>query len=224
MNAEERKPRIAISAENFNFQNYVDAIRAAGGEPEVFDPQKGVGYYDGLVLPGGGDVDPRLYGQSNTFSKFVKPELDALERDCLELFAEAGKPVLGICRGQQLINVAYGGSLIQDLRSEIIHHDDGPDDVYHEVKAIRKSFLTPLYGYRFKVNSSHHQAVIIPGTGFESVLIADDGTVEATQHESLPIYTVQFHPERMGLGLNSEECADGLKLIRWFVEECGRKE
>ncbi len=218
---EKRKTRIAISAQSYEFENYVTALQAAGAEVEVFDPEKGAGYYDGLVLPGGGDVDPRLYGRPDKSCEYVNPELDALDASCLELFVRLGKPVLGICRGQQLINVAYGGNLIQDISSVISHRSSEIGrDVYHRVEAVRKSFLTELYGQSFTVNSTHHQAVLDLAPGFEILLSAEDGIVEAIEHQDLPIYGVQFHPERMCLGLNSEECADGLKLLVWFVRQC----
>ena len=218
---EERKTRIAISVEGYEFENYLTALQAAGAEVEVFDPLKGVGYYDGLVLPGGGDVDPRLYGQKDKACEYVNPEMDALDASVLEMFASLGKPVLGICRGQQLINVAYGGSLIQDISSVIKHRTgDSERDAYHKVEAVKPGFLTELYGQRFTVNSTHHQAVLNLAPGFEVLANAEDGIVEAIGHEDLPIYAVQFHPERMCLGHNSEECADGLKLLSWFVEKC----
>ncbi|MCR5068084.1 MAG: gamma-glutamyl-gamma-aminobutyrate hydrolase family protein [Erysipelotrichaceae bacterium] len=223
--SEKRKARIAISVEGFQFINYLNALRDAGAEAEVFDPEKGAGWYDGLVIPGGGDVDPRLYGQSNKFCEYVRPEVDAVDASCLELFARLGKPVLGICRGQQLINVAYGGSLIQDIRSQLMHHTDvDGETVCHGVSAVRDSFLTELYGRQFTVNSSHHQAVLNLARGFEILLSAEDGIIEAIKHQDLPIYGVQFHPERMRPELDGPPCADGLKLLRWFVEECRKSE
>ena len=218
---ENRKTRIAISAQSYEFENYVTALQAAGAEAETFDPQKGAGYYDGLVVPGGGDVDPRLYGQQDKACEYVNPDLDALDASVLELFASLGKPVLGICRGQQLINVAYGGSLIQNISSPLSHRTGQPDrDAYHPVTIVRDCFLADLYGREFTVNSSHHQAVLNLAPGFEVLANAEDGIVEAIGHEDLPIYAVQFHPERMCLQRNSEECADGMKLLVWFVEKC----
>ncbi|MBR5048606.1 MAG: gamma-glutamyl-gamma-aminobutyrate hydrolase family protein [Erysipelotrichaceae bacterium] len=221
MSEEKRKARIAISNEGFQYINYFNALQDAGAQAEVFDPQKGVGWYDGLLIPGGGDVDPRLYGQSNRYCEYVRPEVDAIDASCLEMFARLGKPVLGICRGQQLINVAYGGSLIQDIRSELKHHTevDG-ETISHRVSASRRSFLSELYGEEFTVNSSHHQAVLNLAMGFEVLLTAEDGIVEAIQHQSLPIYGVQFHPERMRENLDGPPCADGMKIIRWFVSRC----
>ncbi len=216
-----RKTRIAVSAQSYEFEKYITALEAAGAKAEAFDPEKSAGYYDGLVLPGGGDVDPRLYGQSDKACQFVNPEMDALDASCLEMFAALGKPVLGICRGQQLINVAYGGNLIQDISSVVKHRNDEMGiEVYHPVEAVKPSFLTQLYGRRFTVNSTHHQAVLNLAPGFEILLSAEDGIVEAIQHQDLPIYGVQFHPERMCLGRNREECADGMKLLVWFVEKC----
>lgn len=218
---EKRKTRIAISAQSYEFENYVTALQAAGAEVEVFDPEKGAGYYDGLVLPGGGDVDPRLYGRQDKTCEYVNSQMDALDASCLELFARLGKPVLGICRGQQLINVAYGGNLIQDISSPISHRSSEIGrDVYHRVEAVKPCFLTELYGQSFTVNSTHHQAVLDLAPGFEILLSGEDGIVEAIEHQDLPIYGVQFHPERMCLGRNSEECADGLKLLVWFVRQC----
>ena len=171
------------------FPNYYNALTALGAEVSYTDPET----CDGLVLPGGGDVDPSLYGQENQGSRGIDAERDAREISVLRYFWEHNKPVLGICRGCQVINVAFGGSLHQDIPGH--GRTDGQD---HQHKASTEDpFLRAIYGERFVVNSAHHQSVDRLGEGLTAVQWADDGTIEAIRHESLPVFAVQWHPERL---------------------------
>ena len=101
--------------------NYLNALTALGAAPEALDQPADPSGYDGLLLPGGGDIDPQRYGQEVNGSRWVKPELDALQFAVLDAFVKAKRPVFGICRGHQLLNVYFGGSLIQDIESPIQH-------------------------------------------------------------------------------------------------------
>ena len=204
--------------------NYVNALRELGCEVKVtqvpLDPEN----FDGLLLPGGTDVDPLRYGEDNDGSRGIDDELDALQFEMLDRFVKARKPVFGICRGEQLINVYFGGSLYQDLPTADHHryiYERNEDNV-HESTAEKDSFLARLYGTKFRHNSSHHQAVKEIGTGLEICSHADDGVVEAFYHETLPVYGVQWHPERMCFALKREDTIDGSLVLSWFIEEVCR--
>jgi putative glutamine amidotransferase len=134
---------------------------------------------------------------------------------------ELEKPIFGICRGHQLINVALGGSLIQHLPTAKDHeHIRLGLDRVHPCTADPDSWIAGIYGTRFAVNSSHHQGVDRPGKGLRTVLCAPDGVIEAMQHETLPVWSVQFHPERMCYAHRREDTVDGSLLFRFFLEKC----
>ena len=201
-------------------RNYINALTLSGAEPEtgaVIHPEN----CDGLLLPGGPDVNPSLYGQDKAPETEFDSALDTLQLEVLRRFMELGKPVFGICRGHQLINVALGGSLIQHLPTAKDHeHIRLGLDRVHPCTADPDSWIAGIYGTRFAVNSSHHQGVDRPGKGLRTVLCAPDGVIEAMQHETLPVWSVQFHPERMCYAHRREDTVDGSLLFRFFLEKC----
>ncbi len=235
-----RRPRIAIPEIDQNVRNYTRAVLAAGMEPVVISVQSEqvqqkfqqeyldysefhVEGYDALLLPGGGDVNPARYGQENRGSIMVMDALDELQFAMLDDFVKCKKPVLGICRGHQVINVYFGGTLIQHLPEAFRHFRelDEPDKV-HGCIARKGSWLEKIYGREFFHNSAHHQAVERPGEG----LVIDshcleDGTVEAMHHCTLPVYSVQWHPERMCLDLERDDTVNGLPVMQFFSRVCG---
>lgn len=219
-------PRILLSKSKNSAEAYEHAIRAAGGEPvSAYCPGVDLSY-DGLVLCGGDDVAPCRYGQENNGSKDIDPDRDAAEFALLEAFIQAGKPILGICRGHQILNIALGGTLIQDLPAPagLFHtHDDTLDkDKIHPVHAASGSWFEETWGSMFSVNSHHHQAVDKLGEGFVAQLWSESGVVEGMVHQSLPILCVQFHPERMCLDRRREDTADGLPIFQKFLQMCGK--
>ncbi len=204
--------------------NYVNALRELGCEAKITEVPVDVQDYDGLLLPGGTDVDPVRYKEEIDGSKNIDEKLDILQFEMLDRFVKAAKPVFGICRGEQLINVYFGGSLYQDLPTADHHryiHERNEDNV-HESTAEEDSFLARLYGTDYRTNSSHHQSVKRPGKGLHVCSHADDGVIEAFYHESLPIYGVQWHPERMCFAFKREDTVDGSLVLRWFIEEVCR--
>ncbi len=171
-----------------NFPNYVKALEFCGAVIECERPEG----CDALLLPGGGDVNPALYGQENIASDRIDDERDRRESELFRLFLQRGLPIFGVCRGAQMINVLLGGTLHQDIPG---HRQDGNDELRHGSRTVDPLLLS-LYGERFVVNSTHHQAIDRLGEGLRAVQWADDGTVEAIRHETLPIFAVQWHPER----------------------------
>ena len=153
---------------------------------------------DGLLLPGGWDVDPSLYGEAK--DEKVGPidrELDDTE---LRLFAEARErelPVLGICRGQQVINVAMGGSLVQHLEGHEVR-EHGRSHLAHTIEVDPDSELgRAARDHQIRVNTFHHQAIKALAPGLQQTAHAEDGTVEGVESDDGLIVAVQCHPEEL---------------------------
>ncbi len=180
---------------------YMEAVREAGGVPVMLFDSAGeadilAARLDGLLLSGGDDVDPALYGQPNTASHSVDAGRDAMEVALLQAFMVAGKPVLGICRGIQLMAAALGGSLYQHIPDEL--HVPHPFGQRHEMLVRRGTFLSAFLPERVQVNSTHHQSVRALPPGFLTAAVAPDGVIEAMQAvDGSAVYGVQFHPERL---------------------------
>ncbi len=160
--------------------------------------------FDGLVLPGGGDIDPRYYGaKGGRHLLELDPEFDRFQLECTLKALEMGTPILGICRGMQLLNVAAGGTIKQSISSFIDHFSVRcVDDARlrrrpsHHISISRSSSLAGmLQTEETKVNSFHRQAVEGLAPGFKAVAWADDETIEAIEHTSGFRLGVQFHPE-----------------------------
>jgi len=192
--------------------DYEESIRRAGGEVRVLDrtadkPADVIAAVDGVLLPGGGDVRPSVYGEP------AHPTFDPAEagRDDYELelarrALEANLPLLAICRGVQVLNVACGGSLVQDIADQIgttVNHTlrEPPHAIAHEVWIADGSLLEKLMQERLEgdtcpVNSRHHQAPRNLGTGLVASATAPDGVIEAIEDPSKRFCLgVQWHPE-----------------------------
>ena len=212
-------------------QAYIDAVCAAGGVPVILpiitdaaaisDMLRRV---DGVLMIGGEDIDPKYYGEAPI------PELgevnaprDTYEDILIHLCFEAGLPLLGICRGEQVINVILGGTLWQDIpsqvpQSKVCHKAPEGEAAMHKVTVAEGSVLASMVGSGdFNVNSFHHQAVKDVAPGFKVTAVSEDGLVEAIERvdDVTRIVAVQFHPEKM--------LADGdttfLPLFKWLVAE-----
>jgi putative glutamine amidotransferase len=216
------KPLIGITTANvtasqtgwlFNraYTGIPKAVAAAGGLPVLIptsvDTETLRALYervDGLLLPGGSDINPAVYG-ADPHPTTAPPDTD---RDRAEIQAARwavadDKPLLGICRGHQLLNVALGGTLIQDIPSQIattLIHDVPPPAPRsmpaHEVQIMPQSRLAQLMGLGAVVNSLHHQAVAQPATGAAVTAFAPDGIIEALElPDKTFVVSVQWHPE-----------------------------
>lgn len=150
----------------------------------------------------------------------MDPARDAAEYALIDAFLQADKPIFGICRGHQLLNVYFGGSLIQHIPTAEDHVIHDRVDSVHGVCAEPDSILAGLYGREFPVNSAHHQAVDRVGKGLFVTASALDGTVEALEHESLPVMSVQWHPERISCEKRRADASNGEILITHFIDFC----
>ena len=213
-------PLIQISGVSGRMDNYCAAIREAGGEPRpgyapAYDPN-----CVGLVLCGGEDVAPHRYGQENCGSQ--PPDLlrDEAELALFEAYFRAGKPILAICRGMQLVNVALGGTLIQDLPDHLRPFHTGTKDCVHPIRTAEGSLLHQLLGPTPQVNSSHHQALDWLGEGLRAEGWSEGGVIEAVTHAAFPLLAVQFHPERMSFGKRREDTVDGAPIFHHFLSLC----
>lgn len=193
--------------------NYANAVLRAGNVPVVLPCTQDktmvramMSHVDALLLPGGGsDVDPALFGaERSPFIGEIVLERDAFEYLLLDEAVAARKPVLGICRGIQVINVYFGGTLYQDLATEykapLLQHQrpDKEWDVVHDIQIAPGSRLGALLGVdRAGVNSTHHQACARVAPGFRVSATSSDGVIEAIESLDYPILGVQFHPERL---------------------------
>lgn len=196
------RPRVAITlgarTKPEVIQTYVRYLEASGADAEIVLPGQAIPWseIDGLVLGGGADVDPTTYGQEPHAMTEVELERDALELPAAHHALEIGLPILGICRGFQLLNVVMGGSLVQHLDGH--SRDDGGHSTQHRATLAENTRLASIIGKPdVLVNSSHHQAVrpenLAPGLTPSAT--THDGLIEAFENDQ--ILAVQWHPERI---------------------------
>ena len=211
---------------------YFPALQQAGGLPVMLpmtddpaDLSQLLEGMDGLLLTGGADVDPALYGEGRLpATRPVFRDLDDFELALVCLALERDVPTLGICRGMQVINVALGGTLIQDLPTQhpgghLHAQETPPNEPSHSVSVRRNTLLHQLAGAEvMDVNSKHHQAVRDVAPGLVVSARSDDGVIEAVEMPTRRyLCAVQWHPELMW-------ATDGVQraLMRQFVEACLR--
>jgi putative glutamine amidotransferase len=190
-------------------RRYADAVAAAGGIPVLLPPEPGIGdalaRLDGLMLSGGGDIDPARYGaQPSPQLASVREERDAAEFALLDAAMSLRLPVLGICRGMQVINVARGGSLHQHLPDVVGHDGHAPVPGafgQHELRVAEGSRLSSILGLQedrpIPTPTHHHQAVDCLGKGLTATAWTADGTIEALEADGGDqfLVAVQWHPE-----------------------------
>lgn len=216
-------------------RDYETAIRLAGGEPRRLeigrdDPDEVIRSVHAVLLPGGGDVDPSYYGEPR-HPTFEGPETgrDELEIALANRVREVDMPLLAICRGIQLLNVARGGSLIQDIPDQVpgalTHVRREPaDSIAHDVRVEQQSQLAALLrasapdrAVTLAVNSRHHQAIKRLGDGLVVTATASDGVIEAVEDPAMRFcVAVQWHPE------NFHRTGEFSALFRGFIEACRR--
>lgn len=210
-------------------RDYVDAVEAAGGRSVLLlpsaasEPPSLPDFLDGILFSGGGDIDPLLFGEEPLREcGEISPLRDRFELRLCHLALEKGLPLLGICRGMQVMNIAAGGSIYQDILAQtgstLKHSQQAPrTHATHSVLPEENSLLAAIWSKkRIAVNSFHHQAVARLGEGFSVAARSPDGTVEAIQRRDVPFALgVQWHPEAMK---NEEQAL----LLSAFVQAAGQ--
>ena len=192
-------------------ERYVDAVRRAGARSLILAPgdawmAEDLDRFDGVLLLGGGDVDPVRYGGAAHDHVYgVEPDRDTLEIALVDDVLQADLPLLAICRGLQVLNVALGGTLhahVPDLPGAIAHGvPGGGSATVHDVRLAPGSRVAAAAGRTELASSSHHhQAVDRLGTGLVAVGWTEDGLVEAVEHEAGWVVGVQWHPEHTAAG------------------------
>jgi len=211
---------------DFTNEAYTSALVAAGALPIVLpsllsEVEGLLALCDGILLPGGFDIDPDLYGEDRSpLCEKVERDSDLFQLKVLGSAHEKGIPVLGICKGCQMINIYYGGTLYQDLslsgeRGTIHAQGKNDDPLFHTVTLLNESRLHRLFSCTtLEVNSFHHQGIAKLGRGLRATALCDDGFIEAIERSEGPwCIGVQWHPEAMMMA--SKEM---LPLFIAFVE------
>ncbi|MBR3841346.1 MAG: gamma-glutamyl-gamma-aminobutyrate hydrolase family protein [Erysipelotrichales bacterium] len=223
------KPRILITArECMNGDNpawqvnkaYTEAIIKAGGIPVICPPQaleqlEIIGdLCEGMLVTGGDDLEPSLYNQpKHPTTVCADYALDKMDMELISYFYKFRKPILGICRGIQSINVAFGGTLYQDLPSEYVPmREDGHSKTEHLVYFEKGTYGEQVFGKVFMVNSYHHQAIKALGNGLTVSGVSEDGIIEAVEGRDL--FAVQWHPEKL------VDVEEHMRLFVDFIDMC----
>jgi len=211
----EEGPYLALTVD----ADYTDLVEGAGGIPFVIASHEAgaeavLDRLDGLLVTGGADLDPEVYGhERHPLTDPPERERDALELALVRGAMRRGMPVLGICRGNQLIAAALGGTLHQHVDGHAVA--DRPSDAVHDVEVVAGSRLAAVLGAgRLGVNSLHHQAVADPGP--ELVVcarLAGDDLIEGVEHPTAPVLGVQWHPERQS------DRSIPHRLFGWLLEQ-----
>lgn len=213
--------RIFIYGSREVCKNYAEALDGCGAMGIFAENPAYADCCDGLLLPGGADIDPSLYGAENLGSVGINRKRDLAELALVKNFCESRRPILGICKGLQILNVALGGDLIQDLPTSSTHRwEEATGDKVHQITVPTDSFLFPLYGKAFSVNSAHHQAVDRPAAALKIAATATDGVIEALENRERKLYAVQFHPERMSFRKKRADTVDGRYIFEFFLNLC----
>ena len=227
------KPRIGVTCSPRRgpayYAAYLRAVEAAGGEPVTLDPQPDgleadqaaamIHSIDGLLVPGGWDVDPPAYGEvRQEETPDVDPPLDLTEIALVRAAVDEGVPVFGICRGQQVINVALGGSLRQHIDGHD-YHGHPRDLLTHSIDVVPGSELSKVApGDRLMVNSLHHQSVKEVAPGLHATAHSPDGVVEGIESADGMIVAVQCHPEEL-----FAQQGWAMELFRSFVDRVAER-
>lgn len=229
-----KKPVIAVSGSSkpdpqgkhrFGLHtDYLEAVSFVGAIPlipfnkaELDDVRFLAENHDGLILTGGPDINPVCYRSTpHPLTINIDNLRDTFELGLIDQFVRLQKPILGICRGTQLLNVFFGGTLFQDIESELgISH---PFNSEHYVVCDMRNTLTELFGNKFFVNSLHHQAIAELGQDLRVLVRSENSNlVEAFEHKSLPIIGVQWHPERMVLLEQASKLTNMKLLFEKFI-------
>ena len=213
---------------NKSTNNYIRAIEQFKGAPRILYPgvpKSQFANLDGLLLTGGPDIDPSYYGEEAHETTDINIDRDKLELPLFERAIKDDLPVFGICRGIQIMNVAIGSNLYQDIPSQFadrLTHKilENEDDSWHNIVIQQGSLLNEITSNRVaEVNSRHHQAIKVIGDGFTVTAQSKDGIIEAIEDRSKRfVLGVQYHPERMFKEPSSKELKEhAARLFEAFI-------
>ena len=212
-------------------QSYINALKAVNADSYICsfssDTDEAACIFDGLLVTGGGDVNPDLYNAAWDPATNADPDfVDFADIALINSFLKANKPIFGICRGIQVINVALGGTLIQDLNTcgkdivENHHYQSKQAPAIEMGKPAHNAIFTPesllysIFGPQYPVNSYHHQAVDRIADGLNVTCYSDDGIIEGFEDLDRKLFAVQWHPERL------THDNKHLELFRRFINMC----
>ena len=213
---------------DYVYRDYAESIIMTGGLPVII-PQipedmipQAIAGIDGLVLSGGYDIAPDLYGEDpHRGIGYVMRSIDVFYMSIIGKALDASLPILGICKGLQALNVALGGTLYQDMEesgSPLAHEQRAQRGFpSHAVSILEGTLLHSILGGRQMVNSFHHQAIKDLAPGLVASAHASDGIIEAVEMPDRPVMAVQWHPEMMARAGGSETM---LKIFKHFVDAC----
>lgn len=207
--------RVFIWGEEKNYGEYAEALRFCGAEPVFSLDVAESDACDSLLLPGGGDIHPKYYGEEIVDCRGLDEARDEAEWELMKRFTVNGRPILGVCRGMQVLNVFFGGTLKQHVEDHA--GLGGGVERIHKTKAAEGSAFSCWWGDEFSVNSSHHQAVGVLARCLRPVQKSEDGVVEAFTHGGLPVLGVQWHPERQMGENRTAGLVDGALVYRYFL-------
>lgn len=203
----EKPCAVVVDYDTKSSQSVIEKLEEADFDVDRIEDIKSLDMskYDALVIPGGNNITPSVYGAERDEHTYkTNLEKDHLQIEAVQMFARAGKPVLGVCRGEQLVNVAFGGTIDQ--------HIPGWHKYYRDVKIQEGTWLYDEFGDTVHAYHFHHQCVEKLGKGLVATQWdAEDGRIEGYVHESLPVYGLQWHPDGMDDG-------DGLVVFKSFRE------
>lgn len=209
-------------------EDYVKAVEKAGGIPLLLPPIASeadivaqCNLCDGFIFSGGVDINPLCYGKQPYINlSSTNLQMDKYQIALCKIILEKDKPLLGICRGHQILNIALGGTLFQDLSeiptSTFKHVQQSKRcDVSHKVSIKDNSILSELFGNELYVNSYHHQSISDLGEGLDVIATAEDGIVESVQFKDKKfVLGIQWHPEMLLTGSD-----DMLPLFKTLVKK-----
>ena len=185
--------KVFIYDNGLNLQNYVSAAKRAGASV-IFSKNTALcKYADALILTGGGNVNPHLYGKPAKRLVGVDAATDAAELYLIKTFLNARKKIIGVCKGLQILNAYFGGT----LKFIGNHSEINGKDSFHDILTVKNTFLHDLYGHKKCVNSAHVMAIDKLSPALSVSAIAKDGVIEGVYNKKLNVYAVQFHPERL---------------------------
>ena len=204
--------KVFIYGEEKILLNYKNALTAVGVQPVFSVDLRLAADCDGLLLAGGGDISPCFYRSKERNCRSVSLVRDVSEQYLIAQFERKNAPIMGVCRGMQMLNVYFGGTLAQSIVKSCLHYGD-KQDVYHEITC--KNFMRDLYGKSTMVNSCHRQKIDICGKNVIPCAYSQDGVIEAVCLRDKKIFGVQFHPERPFGDCDSAQ--SGIRLYEYFI-------